>query len=122
MEHIIKVTTTGSAGSAAGSGSTEDLVRGFIEWIKVDYHASAPNTTDLTLGEADGPTRTVLTLGNTSTDKVAYPRVLLQDTSGADLTAIYGRIYVSGRKLTATLAQCDALTDAVVITILVSEY
>lgn len=125
-EYIVKVTTTGAAGSAAGTGTTEAGVRGFIESIQVDYHASAPATTDVTIAEASNMARTLLTLTNNATDKIVYPRVQVHDTAGAALTldgtrANVARIYVPGVKLTVTLAQCDALTDAVVVRIVTAE-
>lgn len=126
LEVILKVTTTGGAGVSAGAATSDLPVTGYVEAIQADYHASAPATTDLTITEAGGLARTLLTLANTATDAVKYPRVQVHDTAGTALTldgtrTNVARFYVAGQKLTATLAQCDDLTNAVVVRIYLSE-
>jgi hypothetical protein len=66
------------------------------------------------------PIRTVLTLTNANTDGWFYPRVLLADTAGAALTAVYDTMPVNDH-ITVTVAQGDAITNGVVVTILVDE-
>lgn len=120
-EYRVNVTTTGSAGSASGTGDTTPLSGELIS-VHLDYHASAPGgTTDVTVTELGGAARTFLTRTNSATDGTFYPRVLLDDTAGADLTAIYGTFAVAGHSLRVSVAQCDALTDAVVAYIVVRE-
>lgn len=126
MEHVIKVTTTGTDANATGSASSEVLVRGYLEAVQYDYHADAPDTTDVTLTEASSMARTLLTVSNNKTDTVKYPRVALHDTSGTALTLdgtepATGRLYLPGVKVTVAVAGCNALTDAVVARLLVSE-
>lgn len=120
-EHVIQVTTTGSAGSATGATESEDLVYGFIEAIKLDYHASAPATTDLTIAEVEGMARTLFTRTNSATDGTFYPLIQAQDTTGTNITGVYSGIYVEGVHLNVSLAQSDALTNAVVVRILLSD-
>lgn len=109
------VTTTGSAGSATGTATT-DVLRGFIGAIEIDYNASAPATTDVTFAEAAGLGRTLLTVSNNNTDGFYYPSVLLDDASAADTTA-YVTAYIEG-KLTISVAQADALDPCVTVKIM----
>jgi hypothetical protein len=76
----IKITTTGSAGSAAGSAESVPI-QGFLLDVYLDYHASSPGTTDLTVA-----------------------------------TGMYDLIPINAA-LTFALAQADALTDCITITL-----
>lgn len=112
----VDVTTVGNAGSAAGTGQTLPL-SGVLGFIQVDYHGSAPNTTDVTITEAGGPGRTVLTLTNRNTDGIFYPNVSFTDGTGsAYASAAYGAWVLAGTPLLVTVGGCDALTDAVKVT------
>ena len=113
--YAISVTTTGSAGSAAGTGTAAIWPAGYLEWVYYDYHASAPNTTDIT-GTMSGamPGGTVFTRSNSATDALVYPRAAAIDTAASAITNSGERIALTGT-LTVTLAQCDALTDAVTV-------
>lgn len=111
----IGVTTTGSAGSATGSTTTVEFPPGtLLECVKIDYHASAPATTDLTITEAEGLQRDVLTLTDTNTDGTYYPRHGEHDPDGTAGSGV-GHFVIEGA-LTIALAQSDALTDAVLVT------
>ena len=109
----IKVTTTGSAGSATGSASSGAALVGWIEDVYIDYHASAPATTDVTLSFA---TRggNILVVSDSKTDK-RYP---VRDTpyfsDGTAMTDALARVCVNDN-LTVSVAGCDALTNAVVV-------
>lgn len=122
----IKVTTTGVAGSATGTGTSDEIAQGFVVGVAVNYHTSAPATTDLTLTEASELVSTnILTRSNTATDIVLYPTVQLTDNAGAGLTYDGTRVrsgyYPVSDYLKVTLAQCDALTNAVVVDVYVLE-
>ena len=108
----IAITTTGSAGAAAGSG-TSIPIQGFLLEVYLDYHASAPATTDVTITEP--VFGTVLARSNSATDGWFAPRKQTCDPAAAD-TGIYDLIPVNG-ELTITVAQADALTDCVVVTV-----
>jgi hypothetical protein len=110
----LRVTTVGSAGSATGSATTRMPVNGKIYAVHTDF-TTQPATTDTTL-TSTLPTQTILTLTNTGTDALDYPRVLLQGATGADLTTVYDKFIVAGY-LTVTVAQGDAITDGVIVTI-----
>jgi hypothetical protein len=108
----ITVNTAGNAGAAAGSASSP-AVYGELLDVTIDYHADAPNTTDLTLAHGGS---TFLTLTDTKTDTVKRPMVQGHDAAGSAVAGAYARILLSG-PVTVTLAQCDALTAAVVVTL-----
>lgn len=111
----LAVTTTGGAGSASGDNTTSGKgIRGALMSVRLDYHASAPGaSTDLTITEIGGAGRTLLTLTNTATDGEYPIRIAETGTTGTAL-ATYTPILLDGVQLKVALAQCDALTDAVV--------
>jgi len=113
----IKVTTTGSAGSATGSAQSGfDLPSGsVIDAIGINYNGAAPATTDVTIAEAEGLAQTLLTVTDNATDGTYYPRHALHDTTGVDSGQI-GIFAVEG-PISVSVAGCDALTNAVEITI-----
>lgn len=112
----IRVTTTGSAGSASGTTDSTLPISGILVGVRIDYHASAPATTDVTITELNGLERTLLTVSNTNSDGVYYPFVELQDTSGAG-QGNYAPQVLSSSRIRVSVAQADALTDAVVVTL-----
>jgi hypothetical protein len=114
-KHELKVSTTGSAGSASGSAILAAPLSELVA-MYVDYHASAPATTDLTLTAPGNPASvTVLTLTNNATDGWYYPKAQKHDNTGSAVTGDYADPVVHSH-LNLALAQCDALTDAVVVT------
>jgi hypothetical protein len=110
--YTITVTTTGSAGSATGSGSA-NILGGALLDIHLNFHASAPATTDTTIAMANG---NVLVVTSSSTDVLVAPRQKLVDNANAAITNSFDYFYLTGA-LTITLAECDALTGALVATI-----
>ena len=117
-KHEIKVSTTGVAGSASG---TTVLALPLCELVAIylDFHASAPATTDTTISSPGNPAAlTLLTVSNSATDAWKYPSVNLHDNTGAAITGAYAPPIIHGN-LSVALAQCDALTDALVATVYV---
>ena len=114
---VLKVTTTGSAGSASGSAETELLISGNILAVVLDYHASAPNTTDVELYMTDTPSCKVLDYDNKNTDIALHPRKQSCLNDGTLLTLDGTREktepYAVHGKLTLAVAGSDALTDCV---------
>ena len=108
---IVRVTTTGVAGSAAGSAKSAAM-NGELLDIYVDFHASAPATTDTTITLERGGN--VWAISNSVTDVFVAPRVKPVDNANAAITNAHDRFALNGA-LTVTLAECDALTDAVVV-------
>jgi len=117
-KHRVTLTTTGSAGSAVAT-STLTLGRpGFVRAIKVDYHASAPSTTDLVIKADSSSGTTIFTKSNSATDfgpsPVAMPGI---DEGGAATAAtdVGSGGFPFGTGLYFDVAQSDALTGALVV-------
>lgn len=108
------ITTTGSAGSATGSGSLS-LPAGDIDWVYIDYHASAPATTDVTLAYADTPPGgNILVRSNSATDGLFFPRSGAHTAAAAAITDSHVP-FPAGEPVTVSVAQADALTDCVTV-------
>lgn len=113
-KHVIKVSTTGSDASATGSLVTP-LPYSELLAVYVNFHASAPASTDTTISSPGDPVAvTLLTITNSATDAWYYPTHQLDDASGSAITGAYIPAIVHGNLL-VELAGCDALTDAVTI-------
>ena len=113
LTETVTVTTVGADGSALGSAQSKAL-KGFLLDIKLDYHASAPaGTTDLTVSDDYG---TILTISNSVTDALIAPRQKPVDNANSAITNAHDRFPLAG-PLTFAVAQCNALTAALVATI-----
>lgn len=110
-QYVVAVTTTGVAGSASGNGDTDDILHGEIEDIFLDYHASAPGTTDVTISFKDRGGN-VLVVSNNATDGLYHPRAKPVDNANAAITNAHGK-FVAHQKLNVAVAQADALTACV---------
>lgn len=109
----LPVTTTGSAGSAAGD-ATSATISGVLLNVYLKFHASAPGaTTDVTITEVGGAGRTLLTLTNTATSGNFPIRIPEVGVTGTALTGTTP-FYLPGTAIKVAVAQCDALTEAVV--------
>jgi len=104
----ISVTVAGTAGIAVGAGSSTRPASGRIRAVYIDY-TTQPATCDVTVATkgSSHPVQTILTRTNSGTDGWFYPRALMGDTAGANLTAIYDALPVDDQ-LTVTVAQGDA--------------
>lgn len=112
VTYTITVDTTGSAGSATGT-ATSELIMGELIDIYLNYHGNAPNTTDTTISMANG---NILVSSNSATDALVAPRLKCVDNAGAAITNSYERFLINGT-VSITLAQCDALSGALVATL-----
>lgn len=115
----VTVTTTGSAGSA--TGTTSLTISGYVEGIKINWHASAPGTSDVTIVEQGGLGRTLYTKSDSATDVTFYPYLQGADNAGAAITGVYGRVYLPYGPLLISVAGCDALAAALVVSIVVTD-
>ena len=116
--YVIKVSTTGSDASATGSLVTAlpycELLAAYL-----NFHASAPASTDTTLSAPGDPVSlTLLTVTNSATDAWYYPSIQMDDNAGAAITGAYVPAIIHGNLL-VELAGSDALTDALTLTIFV---
>ncbi len=108
----IKITTTGGAGAATGS-STTIPINGFLLDVYLNYHASAPATTDVTI--SDPVFGNLVVKSNNATDIWIAPRKQTCDSAAAD-SGMYDLIPLNAA-LTIAVAQADALTDCLVATV-----
>mgnify|MGYP001605581358 CR=1 FL=1 len=116
-KHTLKISTTGSAGVASGSGILSLPLCELLA-IYLDYHASAPATTDVTVKSVGDPaTVTLLTRSNSATDGWFYPTVNVHDNAAAAVTGAQAPPVVHAGALSIDVAQADALTDCLVATV-----
>lgn len=102
----VAVTTTGSAGSAAGNDDTSEIVNGNLWGVYIDYNTSAPATTKLIIKDGKGRvlwTGTANNGGIGNTDGWIYPLV------GAFTNQL---IPLAGLKINFDLTLSDALDPA----------
>lgn len=122
----IAVTTTGGAGVSAGTATGDIIFRGKLHAVYLDYHASAPATTDVTISIASPVGATLLTVTDNVTDGWYLPRNGTCDNAGAARlyaaggTAVAEAMPVCG-KITVAVAQSNDLTDCVVAHVFVEQ-
>lgn len=110
--------TTGGAGAASAIAYSPPI-QGEIIAVHVNYDGSPPATTDLTLSDENDPAaESIITLANQASDIKLYPRRILEDNTGADLTydgtyKVHGPYTVHGR-LKVTIAQANDNNSAYV--------
>ena len=110
VTELVSVTTSGSAGAATGNADSAAMLGELLD-VFLDYHASAPATTDVTITDKERGD-TVLTATSTATDARHHPRAKPVDNAGAAITNAHDKFFLSGA-LNVAVAQCDALTNAV---------
>lgn len=117
LAETVNVTTTGSAGSASGSKASASFA-GEILGLWINYHASAPaGTTDITITDTISG-QTLYSKTNTVTDVFIPLRIFGLGNGGSALSSdVTPQCYAIGGGITVALAQCDALTDAVKVTV-----
>lgn len=120
VAETVAVTTTGSAGSASGSGASSTNLKGEILGLWINYHASAPaGTTDITITDTISG-QTLYSKANSVTDVYIPLRIFGLGNGGSALSSdVTPQTYAIGGGITVALAQCDALTDAVKVTAVV---
>jgi hypothetical protein len=122
MVQTVKVTTTGSNGSATGNSDTANVVAGRILKLVIDYHASAPASTDITIATKSGTQpiqETIYTKTDSATDAIVYPRVTVCNNAGTAAVAgdnLWDN-YVVSCLINVALAGSNALTNAVIVDI-----
>lgn len=110
-QETVTVTTTGSAANATGSGTSTALT-GFLLDIFLDYHASAPATTDVTIAYDEPDNGNITVYSNSATDVLLMPRKNAVDVAGAAVSGVYDLYPLNGR-VTVSVAGSDALTNCV---------
>ena len=105
-----------SHSTATGSATTSYPIFGEILKVHLDFHASAPATTDTTIITATAPQETILIVTNSATDGFFYPRAgAVNSNNGAITDSAVPRAIAD--KVTVSVAQSDALTGCVAATI-----
>jgi hypothetical protein len=110
--YAIPVTTTGAAGSASGSAQTETLLGELLD-VYLEYDASAPNTTDITIAFASRGGN-VLAVSDANTSGLFAPRQKVVDNTATAITDSHTPFVLSG-PLTISVAGSDALDPAVTV-------
>ena len=113
--YYMTINTTGSAGNATGSATTNVRggISGFLYSVVVKPNTSGwASTTDITFTEAEAPGRALLTLTNKNSALASYPvRIAEAGTDGAALST-YAPFALAGSQITVSLAQANAQTPA----------
>ena len=108
----VSIDTVGGAGAAVGSGTTIPIM-GFLLDVFIDYNAAAPATTDVTI--SDPIFGNIVVKSNNNTDVSLAPREATVDAAAA-ATGLYD-LYPVCSALTISVAEADALTACVVVTV-----
>lgn len=117
MAQTVGVTAAGAAGSGAGNADSESF-KGSIEGVYLNYHASTPNTADVTVSDKRTGVA-ILVKSNSTTDAYYAPRIYAVDAAGAALTSnVTPDRYCVDQGVNVAIAQGNSLTNAVVATIL----
>jgi hypothetical protein len=108
----IIVNTVGGAGVAVGEASSRALSGTLLD-VYLDYHASAPATTDVTISHEDPSRGNIIVRTDSATDGLFSPRVATHK-SDSTATGAYDTFPING-KIKVAVAQCNALTGAVTV-------
>lgn len=106
----VAVTTTGGAGAASGSGVTTPI-NGLLWGVYLDYAATAPATTDVTISYTTAGGN-ILVVSNNATDGWYFPRRQCCDAAGAAIAGAYDENIVADT-LTVSVAQSNPLSPCV---------
>lgn len=112
----IPVTTTGSDGSATGTGYSKPI-NGEVRALYIDWGATAPGTSDIDVvveSDDNRPEVTLVGIDDSSTDAWVYPKVQSTDTAGAGIAGEYQHPLANGR-IKVSVAGCNALDPAVTV-------
>lgn len=88
---------TGGAGAAGSNADSTVPLKGYVMGVYVRYNDSPPaGTTDVVVKTkgTNAPSETFLTLTNGATNGWRYPRLLMDDIAGADLTGVYESLLI----------------------------
>lgn len=102
----VVVTTTGSDGSAEGTGYTEPIC-GKILAVHLDFSSGQAATTDTTITTTKAPVRTIHVETDSATDVWRQPRIPVHDTAETALT------YDGTRPIVDTIPIADIVKVAV---------
>ena len=124
VEVKIAVTTTGTAGSATGNTTSEILLQGYLLGFRVDYHATAPSSTDVVITSVlptGQPADTLLTLTDVNTDIPYRPVQRLVYDNTNTVTEFYTSTPLPNHKINVAVAGSNALTNCVTVWVIYSK-
>ena len=103
--------TAGGVGVSTANATSPIILKGRVQGIYIKYNGGPPaGTTDVTvatLGTSPAPpSYTLASKANSATSRWHYPRVLVQDTVGADIAGEYSPLLVFDR-VKVTIAQAN---------------
>ena len=119
----VAVTTAGGDGSAVGEAYSASPLNGEVYALRVDWHASAPATSDIDVvveSDANRPEVVLYDKDDAKDDLWVYPQVQATSTAGAAITGAYQRLLANGR-IKVNVAGCNALAPAVTVYVFVKE-
>jgi len=112
MRILVKdITTTGAAGSAAGSTDFQAYPGEQLKAVSLDY-ITAPATTVISVTNPDVPGNPTVTVPAGNTDRIVRPRLPVQDANSADIMGTAEPVQVQGRVAVA-VSNADAASPAV---------
>lgn len=116
----VAVTTTGSAGSAAGNADSDTFL-GEIRAISIDYDANAPATTDVVVTDKRTGIE-ILRINNANTDVQKAPRLAAVDAANAtllssDANGVWAEPYLVDQGVNVAVAGGNAITNHCVVTV-----
>lgn len=122
----IAVTTTGGDGAATGDATGDMIFKGKLHAVYLDYHGSAPGTTDVTVSIASPVSANLLVVTDNATDGWYLPRYHTCSEAGATLLYAAGGAEVSEPmpvcgKITVAVAGSNALTNCVLAHVFVEQ-
>jgi len=109
----VAVTTVGGAGAATGATESSERVEGYLEDLYVDCDVACPGTTDVLVRQV-GRAETIWARLNSNADAHIVPRVAAVDATNAAIAGSFARRPLNGR-LRVEVADCNAITDAVIV-------
>lgn len=110
-QEVVTVATTGGAGVSAGSAYSKSM-NGWLENIFIDWNATAPATSDITIALDRGGN--VIAISDSATDAFVAPRIKPVDSANAAITNAHDKFALNGRLL-VSVAQSNDLTPAVTV-------
>lgn len=111
----LRVTTTGSAGSATGSATTDvpGGITGFLYSVIVKPNATGwANTTDITVTEVGGAGRALLTITDKNNALASYPVRVAEVNNVAVASGGFAPPALVGAQIQVALAQANAQSPA----------
>jgi len=113
----VTVATTGNAGAALGSSTFGPIGPGWLDAVYFDFDASITTTTDITLSYYSPSWGDIITMTNSATDTLYYPRLAPHATTGIAFTDDAVVPWLVDGTLKLNVTQSTSATVAVTATV-----